>query len=170
MAQKENNEDISSVSLFLTFLIASFLLHFFPQLLNNASWVNFVSKILLIFGIFFIAAIKKGDAKKEKSYGNFGIGLGFLVYYIAFIESFDYIIYKLLMLFFLIFGLFGTISGLYKPFKDKVDSKSSSHKDNIDAEKHSFFYVVSSFFIRALEVSAALAAILEFTGIDWNWF
>lgn len=174
MDKKEKNEDISSFALFLTFLIASFLLHYFPQLLNNVSWVNRASKLLLIFGIFFIATIKSGDEKKEKSYGDFGVGLGILVTYIAFINSFENIVYKFFMLFLLIFGLFGTISGLYKPFKEKIDSKNSRYKDNIDTEEHPFFYVsfnvMISFLIRALETLAALVAILEFTGIQWRRF
>lgn len=74
------------------------------------------------------------------------------------------------MLFLLIFGLFGTITGLYKPFKEKIDSKNSRYKDNIDTEEHPFFYVFFNVLIRALETLAALVAILEFTGIQWRRF
>ena len=58
---------------------------------------------------------------------------------------------------------------IYKKL-EKIDSKNSRYKDNIDTEEHPFFYVFFNVLIRALETLAALVAILEFTGIQWRRF
>lgn len=154
---------ISGIALFFTFLTLAWIVFLFPETI--ASFYNvLIAKVLLIVGILFISTF--GDEKSKVFYGNFGVGLGFIVIYLAFFQELPNIWYFRLP-FFLFFAMFG-LFGVYQSLISKLRNAFRKNEDITNEENRKFRVDVSSLvqiLVYMVEFLAALVTILQFIGI-----
>lgn len=186
MNRENNNSVVSSaenLSMFLTFLTLAWIIYLFPEVINNFFPLA-IAKLLLAMSAISMTLFEKDESKKliiteaeVKNIGiaDFGLGLGMVIIFVGFINSFNWIIYKIIMLiFFGFFGFFGMYRGLCIPIvkalfhnKEEVNIDHIPLESGLRKEPHTLSVKIFNIIITFFELGAALVTILTFVGINF---
>lgn len=167
---KKQNKRATSFGMSATFFVAAWVVHLFPETILNF-YPEFISKILLAFSFFSLVSFDDKNYDGINGYlSDLGMGLGFLIVFISFIngdENFDIptllrALHKIFMWFFFVMGTFGTASGMYKTFSEVAIARDKKKRE----EKNYFYQRLLDLVLKILEVIIAIYTIFEFTGLN----
>lgn len=170
MENEKNNRVVDTagnLSMFLTFFTLSWIVYLFPEVINNFFSLT-IAKWLLVASAFSISLFENNrDGSKKLGFADFGIGLGMVIIFIGFVNSFEFIIYKILMLIiFAFFGLFGMYRGICIPIAEALfyNKNQLSIKNNTVP---SLSVKTLNIILNIIELIAAVVTILTFAGISF---
>lgn len=161
------NDKYNNSALFITFLTLAWIVFLFPESVGNF-YPEFIAKFLVIVGTLFISTF--GNEETKQLYGNLGVGLGFLIIWVAFVNDLpnNWLFRIPFFLFFGMFGLFGTYQALIAKISNLVKcGKELNNYENNEKISYNSKHVLFKIIIQIVEVLAALATILQFVGIEF---
>ncbi|CYV08532.1 Uncharacterised protein [Streptococcus suis] len=165
--QSNSENKLSNFALFITFLTLAWSVYLFPDIIGDISDNILIAKILLIIGVFFISTF--GNENSKDLYENLGVGLGFVIIWLAFYADLPMNWY-FRMPFFIIFGMFGCFGVYQAIIRQSIQlynlytSKTPTYGKTLHSKNRKF--ITGKFVIQLIEVLAALATILQFIGIE----
>lgn len=185
---KNKNSVVNSaenLSMFLTFFTLSWIIYLFPEVISNF-FPTAIAKLLLAASAFSLSLFendnsgsKKDEKNKDESINlgiaDFGVGLGMFIIFVGFINSFDSLIYKLIMLtIFAFFGCFGMYRGLCIPIvkalfhnEQQIIEDTKSSESSIIKEPYTLSTKIFNIILNIFELGAAIVTILTFSGVSF---
>lgn len=169
-------DSAGNLSIFLTFFTLAWIIYLFPEVINNFFPIT-ISKWLLVASAFSMTLFENNkDESKSLGLSDFGVGLGMVIIFIGFVNSFDGIIYKIIMLsFFAFFGCFGMYRGICTPIvealfhnKQHLFAKTNSTETTIIKDYEPLSIKIFNIVLKIFELGAAVATILTFVGVAFE--